>query len=160
MQIAKHKVVTIDYTLTDADKNVLDSSEGREPLSYLHGTGRVIPGLESALEGKSAGEELAVTIPPEEAYGQRNEMLVQEVSRGQFETVPDLAVGMQFQAQTMAGPRVITVVEVENDKVTVDGNHALAGMSLNFNINVVEVRDATAEEISHGHVHGPGGHHH
>jgi FKBP-type peptidyl-prolyl cis-trans isomerase SlyD len=139
---------------------VLDSSQGREPLAYLHGAGNIIPGLESALEGKNEGDQLNVQIPPDQAYGQRDERMVQPVPRTAFQGVADIQPGMQFQANTNAGPRLITVVGVEGDQVTVDANHPLAGATLNFDVTIRNVRDATSEEKSHGHVHGAGGHQH
>ena len=160
MQIGKDKVVSIDYTLTGSGGEVIDSSQGQEPLTYLHGAGNIIPGLERALEGKSAGDQVNTTVPPEQGYGQKNPALVQPVPRAQFPGVSDIAVGMQFQAQTNHGPRVVTVVGVDPDKVTVDANHPLAGETLNFDVKVVEVRDATQQELDHKHAHGPGGHKH
>lgn len=160
MAIEKDKVVSIDYTLTGENGQVLDSSQGREPLAYLHGAGNIIPGLENALEGKSEGDQLNVAIPPEEAYGPRDERMVQPVPRAAFQGVPEIQPGMQFEAKTNAGPRLITVVGVQGDEVTIDANHPLAGATLNFDVKVVNVRDATSEEKTHGHVHGPGGHQH
>jgi len=160
MEIAKDKVVTIDYTLTGEQGQVLDTSDGREPLSYLHGAGNIIPGLENALEGKAAGDQLTVSVPPDQGYGQRDERMVQTVPRGAFAGVPNVAPGMQFQANTNGGPRIITVRDVRDDQVTIDANHPLAGATLNFDVNVKQVRDATPEELAHGHVHGPGGHEH
>ena len=160
MAIAKDKVVSIDYTLTGDNGQVLDSSQGREPLAYLHGAGNIIPGLESALEGKAEGDELNVQIPPHQAYGPRDERMVQPVPRAAFQGVPDIQPGMQFQANTNAGTRLITVVDVAGDQVTIDANHPLAGATLNFDVKIVNVRDATEQEKSHGHVHGPGGHQH
>ena len=160
MQATKEKVVSIDYTLTDDRGNVLDSSRGRGPLSYLHGAGNIIPGLENALEGKSPGDTLSVSVPPAEGYGERDAALVQSVPRSQFPAGAQVQPGAQFQAQTPAGPRVITVVDADDNAVTVDANHPLAGVSLNFEVEIVEVRDAAEEEIRHGHVHGPGGHEH
>lgn len=160
MQIAKDKVVAIDYTLKGPDGDVLDSSEGREPLSYIHGTGNIIPGLEKALEGKAKGDSVEVTVEPAEAYGERNEALIQEVSKGLFEGVDKIEPGMQFQAMSDSGPRLITVKAVDGDQVTIDGNHPLAGVTLDFNVNVVDVRDAEKEELEHGHVHGPEGQEH
>ena len=159
-EVAKDKIVSIDYTLTGDNGQVLDTSQGREPLAYLHGAGNIIPGLESALEGKSEGEQVNVSIPPDQAYGQRDERMVQAVPRTAFQGVADIKPGMQFQAQTNAGARLITVVGVEGDQVTIDANHPLAGATLNFDVKVVNVRDATEQEKSHGHVHGPGGHQH
>jgi FKBP-type peptidyl-prolyl cis-trans isomerase SlyD len=160
MTIGKDKVVTIDYTLTNQDGQVLDTSKGGQPLTYLHGNRNIIPGLESALDGKLKGDAVTVSLPPEQAYGQRNEGMVQAVPKRMFQGVENIQAGMQFQAQSPQGPRLVTVVGVEGDNVTVDANHPLAGVTLNFDVNVVEVRDATAEELSHGHVHGEGGHHH
>jgi FKBP-type peptidyl-prolyl cis-trans isomerase SlyD len=160
MQIANETVVAFDYILTDDQGEVLDSSEGREPLAYLHGSGGIIPGLEAALEGKKVGDQLDVSIAPEDAYGVRNETLVRNVPRAQFNGVDSLEVGMQFRANTDAGQMVFTVVSIAGDSIEIDGNHPLAGMRLNFNVTIREVRDASQEEIQHGHVHGPGGHHH
>ncbi|MFV8835611.1 peptidylprolyl isomerase [Aquisalimonas sp.] len=153
MQIAKDKVVAIDYTLKDDDGSVLDTSEGKEPLAYLHGSGNIIPGLEKALEGKEEGEEVSVNIPPEEAYGERREDLTQVVPRNLFQGVDELQVGMQFQAQAEGGEQIVTITGIEGDDVTVDANHPMAGVPLNFDVKVVEVRDATEEEKEHGHAH-------
>ena len=160
MEIAKDRVVSIDYTLTGDQGQVLDTSKGRGPLAYLHGANNIIPGLENALQGKSQGDQVNITIAPEQAYGQHDQNLVQVVPRKAFQGAPTIAPGMQFQGNTHAGPRVITVTKVEGDDITIDANHPLAGQTLNFDVNVVEVRDATAEELSHGHVHGAGGHEH
>lgn len=160
MQIAKNKVVSIDYTLTGPKGEVIDTSEGREPLAYLHGGGNIIPGLETALEGKSKGDQLNVSLEPKEGYGERNAALVQEVPKKLFEGVEKIEPGMQFQAMSEQGPRIVTVRAVEGDHVTVDGNHPLAGVPLQFDVAVVDVRDATKEELEHGHVHGPGEHDH
>ncbi|MCO6456032.1 MAG: peptidylprolyl isomerase [Pirellulaceae bacterium] len=160
MRIAKNTVVAIDYTLRDDDGQVLDSSEGDEPLFYLHGSGSIIPGLERELDGKQVGDSLEVCVGPEDGYGERNEALRQEVPRDQFDDVEDLDVGMQFRVNSDVGPMVITVVDIADDIVTVDGNHPLAGLTLNFAVTVREVRVATDEEVAHGHVHGPGGHDH
>lgn len=153
MQIAKDKVVAIDYTLKDDDGSVLDTSEGKEPLAYLHGSGNIIPGLEKALEGKEEGEEVSVNIPPEEAYGERREDLTQVVPRNLFQGVDELQVGMQFQAQAEGGEQIVTITGIEGEDVTVDANHPMAGVPLNFYVKVVEVRDATEEEKEHGHAH-------
>jgi FKBP-type peptidyl-prolyl cis-trans isomerase SlyD len=160
MEIGKDKVVSIDYTLTGAEGNVLDSSQGRGPLAYLHGNNNIIPGLESALQGKAQGDQVTVSIPPEQAYGLQDPKMVQVVPRSAFQGAPTITAGMQFQGQTQAGPRVITVTKVEGDNITIDANHPLAGQTLNFDVKVIDVRDATQEELSHGHVHGVGGHQH
>ena len=162
MQVAKNAVVTIDYTLKNSDGRVLDSSksEGRQPLPYIHGAGGLIPGLEKALEGKNPGDELSVTIAPEDAYGARDERLVSSVPKTAFGNSA-IVVGAQFRTQDKHGHnRVITVSKIEADSVTVDANHPLAGATLHFDVTIKEVREATPEELAHGHVHGPGGHHH
>lgn len=161
MQISQHKVVSIDYTLTDNDGNIIDSSKGGEPLAYVHGMGNIIPGLEDALVGKCAGDSLQVCVPPAEGYGERNEDMVQAVPREMFEDADEIQPGMQFHSMSESGqPFVVTVVEVTPESITVDGNHALAGHTLNFDVTIVDVREASAEEIEHGHAHGPGGHAH
>lgn len=160
MQIASRKVVTIDYTLTNDEGEVLDTSKGAEPLVFLHGSGNIIPGLETALEGKQEGDSLKVTVEPEHGYGERDEELVQSLPRDRFPAEEQIEVGMQFKAQSDQGPVVVTVVDVDDQSVTIDGNHPLAGMKLTFDVTVVDVRDATLEELTHGHVHGKGGHHH
>lgn len=160
MQIASRTVASFHYRLTDDAGQVLDSSEGREPLSYLHGQGQIVPGLEKALEGRQAGEQFEVDVIPEEGYGQRHEELVQEVPRETFQGVEDIQPGMQFQGRGPQGAFTVTVTAVNDDTVQVDGNHPLAGKPLHFSIEVTDVRAATDEELAHGHVHGPDGHHH
>src|SRR5215216_5409959 len=160
MHVAKDKVVTIDYTLTGAGGDVLDSSQGGEPLTYLHGAGAMIPGLERALEGRNAGDTLKATVSPDQGYGEKDPSLVQPVPRERFPGLPDIRPGMQFTAQGRNGSRVVTVVAVDDQNVTVDANHPLAGQTLNFDVKVIDVRNATSEELAHGHAHGPGGHHH
>ncbi len=159
MQVSDGKVVFIHYTLTNDQGEVLDSSKGGEPLGYVHGIGSIIPGLAKALEGKQKGDQFEVTVPPEEAYGQRDETLIQRLPRSAFPEEVDLVPGMQFQARSAAGTQIITVTAVEGDEVTVDSNHPLAGESLTFAVEVTEVREATDEERIHGHVHGVGGEH-
>jgi FKBP-type peptidyl-prolyl cis-trans isomerase SlyD len=153
VQVTKNTVVAIDYTLKDNEGQVIDSSAGREPLSYLHGNGAIIPGLERELEGKQVGDSLRVTVAPEDAYGERNETLRQEMPHDRFGDVENLSVGMQFKVDSNAGPLVITVVDINDEAVTVDGNHPLAGLPLNFDVTVRDVRPATPEELAHGHVH-------
>lgn len=160
MQIADKTVVSIHYTLTNADGETLDSSVGQDPLVYLHGSNNIIVGLEAALLGKSAGDTLQVSVEPGEGYGELRDELIQEVDRSAFQGVDEIDVGMQFMAQTPWGEQPVTVVKVEGDNITLDGNHPLAGQVLNFDVEVVEIREASAEELDHGHVHGPGGHHH
>ena len=161
MLITKDMVVSIDYTLKNPEGDVLDTSEGKQPLSYLHGSGGIIPGLETALEGKESGSSLQVTIPPADAYGEKDDALIQQLPPDMFQGVDEVKPGMQFQARGENGQaRIVTVTAVADDGVTIDANHPLAGVTLNFDVTVREVREATTEEIQHGHVHGPGGHHH
>ena len=160
MHIEKNRVVTLHYILRDEQGAVIDSSSGRVPLSYLHGKGNIIPGLEQALAGKTAGDKLDVTVAPEQGYGRRDDRLVQIVPRNRFGEVSDLKPGMQVRTSGPQGARLVTVVGVDRDFVTVDGNHPLAGRTLNFSVEIAEVRKATHQEVSHGHVHGPGGHAH
>ncbi|MDI1300460.1 MAG: peptidylprolyl isomerase [bacterium] len=160
MQIANDVVVSIEYTLTDDQGNVIDSSAGGEPLAYLHGAGNIIPGLEAALEGKVVGDAFKVSIAPADGYGEKNDDMLQQVPREMFQGVDVIEAGMQFHAQTDHGMQVITVSAVEGDLVTVDGNHPLAGQNLHFDVKVLEVRAPSEEELEHGHVHGAGGHHH
>jgi len=160
MQIADKKIVLIHYTLTNLDDEVMDSSEGAEPLAYLHGTGSIVPGLEKELEGKQAGDKLNVEVSPEEGYGELNPELIQEVDRAAFEGVDNIEVGMRFMAQTAWGQQPVVVTAITDETVIVDGNHPLADQTLKFDVEVVEVRDATEEELAHGHAHGEGGHHH
>ena len=160
MQIADRCVAYFHYTLTNDAGEVLDSSGGREPLPYLHGKGNIVAGLEKALAGKKAGDKLNVIIPAEDGYGLRKDELVQVVPKSAFQGVPSLEPGMQFQAESNMGPVSVVVTGIEGDDVTVDGNHPLAGETLHFDVEVTQVRDATIEEVMHGHVHGAGGHHH
>ena len=160
MNIAKDSVALFHYTLTNAKGEVLDSSSGGDPLAYLHGGGNIIPGLEKALEGKVAGDKLKVTVSPEEGYGKLDPTLVQQVPRRAFQGVADIQPGMSFTTQGPHGAMRVVVTKVLGDMVTIDGNHALAGETLNFDVEITEVRAATQEELDHGHVHGAGGHHH
>ena len=160
MQINDNHVVTLHYTLKDNDDNILDKSEDGS-FCYLHGASNIIPGLENALTGKSASDNFSVTIPPEEAYGVHDEAKSQDVSRDMFPPDADIEAGMQFNAEGPEGQTiVVTIKKVEGDTVTIDGNHPLAGVTLNFDVTVMDIRDATTEELEHGHVHGPHGHHH
>lgn len=160
MQVADNMAVSIHYTLSNDDGEVIDSSIGNEALVYLHGTGNIISGLEQALHGKAIGDKLNVRISPENAYGEFMEDRVQVISRAMFEGIDDLEVGMQFHADVSSGPGVVSIIAIEGDNVTIDGNHPLAGLALTFDVEIIDVRPASTEEISHGHVHGPGGHHH
>ncbi|MGM0671399.1 peptidylprolyl isomerase [Thioalkalivibrio sp.] len=160
MKVAQNAVVAIHYTLTNDAGEKIDSSEGREPLAYLHGQGQIVPGLEKELEGKAAGDKVQAKVSPEEGYGEKIDAMVQEIPMEAFQGVDSVEPGMQFQAQTENGPLTVTVTKVEGDTATVDGNHPLAGETLNFDVEIVEVREASAEELEHGHAHGEGGHQH
>ncbi|WP_027856025.1 FKBP-type peptidyl-prolyl cis-trans isomerase [Marinobacterium jannaschii] len=159
MQIAENTVANIHYTLKNDAGEVLDSSEGQEPLPFLCGAQNIIAGLEKALVGKVVGDKLDVTVAPEEGYGEVHEEMVQVVPHENFQGVEQVEVGMQFMAEAPWGQQPVTVVKVEEEGVTLDGNHPLAGQTLHFNVEVVEVRAATQEELEHGHVHGEGDDH-
>lgn len=158
MHITDKTAVSFHYTLTNQHGEQLDSSIGSEPLVYLHGAGNIINGLEAALLGKQAGDTLIVTIPPEDAYGVVDDNMVQVVAKSMFEGM-DIEVGMQFHADVSYGSGVITITAIDGDDITIDGNHPLAGEHLTFDVEVVDVRPATAEELAHGHIHGAGCHH-
>jgi FKBP-type peptidyl-prolyl cis-trans isomerase SlyD len=159
MQVADNMAVSIHYTLTNDDGEVLDSSIGDEALVYLHGGGNIISGLEKALHGKVAGDKFNVRIAPEDAYGELMEEMIQVISRDMFEGIDNIEVGMQFHADVSSGSGVVTVVNIEDDDITIDGNHPLAGLALTFDVEVIDVRAATEEEAAHGHIHGAGCHH-
>ena len=159
MKNTENPVVSIHYTLTNKAGEKLDSSIGAEPLSYLHGAGNVIPGLESALSETSVGDKLTVTIEAADAYGERNEDQIQTVSKEMFQGIDNIEVGMQFQADSSHGPAVVTIAKVDGDNVTIDGNHPLAGEQLTFEVEVMDIRPATETEIEHGHIHGAGCNH-
>ncbi|MCI1209105.1 MAG: peptidylprolyl isomerase [Treponema sp.] len=148
MTITKDKVVSINYTLKDADGNELDSSKNTEPLEYLHGNGQLIPGLEMQLEGKTKGEKLSAVVEPKDAYGEYDEKLVIEVPRTQFDAETQIEVGMQFQADTAGGPTIVKVTKITDDKITVDANHDLAGKTLYFDVEIMDIRDAKPEELA------------
>jgi FKBP-type peptidyl-prolyl cis-trans isomerase SlyD len=147
MQIEKDRVVTLGYTVTDEEGTLIDRSEGEESFSYIQGAGSILPGLEAALEGHRAGEEFSLTLAPADAYGERKESLLEVVPRDRFQTENDLTVGMHFQTPTERGVRVVTVTDIAEDTVTVDTNHPLAGKTLNFDLSIVEVREATEQEL-------------
>ncbi len=160
MSIEANHVVSIHYTLKGDAGEVIDSSAGGEPLAYLHGHGNLVPGLERELTGKNAGDKLQVRISPADGYGEYDPQLVQRVPRRALKGVGNVRVGMRLHAQTDHGPKPVTVTQITGDMVTLDGNHPLAGKNLNFDVEIAAVRAATEEELSHGHVHGAGGHHH
>jgi len=156
MQITKNTVAAIHYTLRDNKGEVLDTSDGREPLYYLHGAGNLIIGMEEGLEGKTKGDKFQLQIAPEKGYGEKDPEMVQKVPRSAFGD-QEVKPGMKFSTNQGG---VVTVTEVGLENITVDANHPLAGVELNFEVEIIEVRNATSEELAHGHVHGPGGHHH
>ena len=159
MQVADNTAVSIHYTLTNDEGEVLDSSRDNEALVYLHGGGNIVSGLENALEGKVAGDKFNVRIAAEDAYGELQDDMIQVISRDMFEGIDEIEVGMQFHADVSYGTGVVTVVAIADDEITIDGNHPLAGLALTFDVEVLEVRAATEEEASHGHIHGEGCHH-
>ncbi|QSX35415.1 peptidylprolyl isomerase [Shewanella avicenniae] len=156
MQITQNSAVTIHYRLTDTQGKLIESSFDADPMVYLHGMGNLIPGLENALEGKTSGEKLDVTIDCEQAYGPYHDGLRQEVPLEAFGDIQDIVPGMRFIAETEMGQRPVQVTEVRDNTVVVDGNHPLAGQSLVFSVEVMDVREATAEELAHGHIHAHG----
>ena len=159
--IQNGKVVDLAYTLANSSGEVLDRADSRDPFSYLHGAGQIVPGLESALEGLKIGDKKKVSVEAAEGYGEVNPDLKLTVNRSQFPKSAELEVGMQFETQSPDGHGVVFTVEaLEGDKVTIDGNHPLAGQTLHFDVEVLKIRDATEEELSHGHAHGGDGHHH
>ncbi|MGZ8095794.1 MAG: FKBP-type peptidyl-prolyl cis-trans isomerase [Methylosarcina sp.] len=160
MQVADNMAVSIHYTLSNDEGDVIDSSVGDDALVYLHGKGNIISGLEQALYGKKVGDKFNVRIPAEDAYGEFMEDRVQVIPRSMFEGIDDLEVGMKFHADVSSGPGVVSIVAIDGDDITIDGNHPLAGMTLTFDMEIVDIRPASREEIAHGHIHGPDGHHH
>ncbi len=159
MQISEKMAVTIHYKLKNESGEQLDSSHGEEPMVYLHGYGQIIPGLENALLGKVVGDKFSVTIAPADAYGERRDDRVQVVPMSMFDGVKKVEVGMQFHADTSHGENVVTVTSLDGDQATIDGNHPLAGESLTFDVDVVDIRPATEDELSHKHIHGEGCNH-
>jgi FKBP-type peptidyl-prolyl cis-trans isomerase SlyD len=156
MQITKNAVVSFHYTLNDAEGNVLDTSDGREAFAYIHGMGMIVPGLEEQLEGKASGTKVKAEVPPAQGYGDVDPQLLQKVPLDRFGG-QNVEAGMQFQTPDN---HVWNVMEVTESDVLINGNHPLAGVTLHFNVEITDVRMATEEELSHGHVHGAGGHHH
>ncbi|MBX3725093.1 MAG: peptidylprolyl isomerase [Xanthomonadales bacterium] len=160
MQVENNRVVRFHYTLTAADGQLIESSKGGTPMAALWGVGGLIPGVERALAGRSAGDSVEAQVAPEDGYGVRQPDLVQRVPKKYFRDAARLKPGMVVELGTKQGPRAVTVLKVGMSVVDVDGNHPLAGQTLNFALEIVDVREATPEEIAHGHVHGEGGVHH
>jgi FKBP-type peptidyl-prolyl cis-trans isomerase SlyD len=154
MVIEKDRVVTIDYKLQDSEGQVIDSSEGSAPLVYIHGNDNIIAGLEKHLAGKKAGDKVNCVVPAKEGYGERDDSLVFKVTKAEFGDGAEIEEGMQFEAHGEDGAQIVTVKSIEGDEVTIDANHPLAGEELHFTVKIVDVREATAEELKHGHVHG------
>jgi len=157
MKISENKVVELHYAVSDTDDTLIDSSYDHSPLSIIQGTGYLIPGLEDALTDHVVGDKFEVEVSAENAYGDRHDEFVQTVPKSMFESVEDLAVGSQLRATTDDGEQTVIVIDVTEDEITVDGNHPLAGIDLKFDVEILEVRDATEDELQHGHVHGEGG---
>jgi FKBP-type peptidyl-prolyl cis-trans isomerase SlyD len=160
VKIENNRVVQIHYTLRDDQGEILDSSVDHEPLPYIHGVGALIPGLEKELLGKETGDKFSVVISPSEGYGEYEEDQVFQVSAKDFDEGDELELGMQVQLEAENGPAVATITEIEGDEVTLDMNHPLAGVALYFEVEVIEVRGATKQELEHGHAHAPGAHEH
>ena len=161
MKVGKDKVVLMHYTLKNDAGDVIDSSDGGDPLPFLQGHGNIIHGLESALEGSKVGDKLDVSIEPEEGYGERMQDAIQEIPSSALQDIDEGKVGMQLELQDKDGNAfLVTVTKIEDDKITVDGNHPLAGQTLHFSVSIESIRKAEAEELSHGHVHADGNHHH
>jgi len=161
MKVGKDKVVLMHYTLKNDVGDIIDSSDGSDPLPFLQGHGNIIPGLESALEGSKVGDKLDVSIKPEEGYGERMKDAIQEIPSSALKGVDEVKVGMQLQSQDQDGNAfLVNVTKIEDNKITVDANHPLAGETLHFSVSIESIRKAEAEELSHGHVHADGQHHH
>jgi FKBP-type peptidyl-prolyl cis-trans isomerase SlyD len=160
MKAGKNTVVSLDYTLKNNAGHVMDSSERHDPLVYLHGAGFLIPGLEQEIDGMEKGQAKTVVVQPEHGYGIRQDELLYVVSKSGFQGEEEMVVGMQVELDTDNGPALAFISNIEGDNVTLDLNHPLAGEVLTFDIKIADIREATADEIDHGHVHGPHGHHH
>ncbi|MBT3335106.1 MAG: peptidylprolyl isomerase [Methylococcales bacterium] len=156
MKITENSVVSILYKLSNDAGTILDQSTEDNPLIYLHGQGNIVIGLENALTGKTIGDTLDITVTPDEGYGNREDYMVETVNRSMFEGLDEISIGKQFHAEGNTGPVVVTVTKIEGDEITIDGNHPLAGENLNFAIEVLAIREATEDELTHGHIHGPG----
>jgi FKBP-type peptidyl-prolyl cis-trans isomerase SlyD len=161
MTIQNDKVVTLHYHLTNAEGQVIESSRGSDPLTYLHGTGTILSSLENALTGLDVGATKTVELAPADAYGEHDATKIETLPRGAFDQVPNLEVGMLLEGQDRDGQTfTVHVMDIREDSVVIDANHPLAGETLTFEIEVLDIRDATSEELTHGHVHEEGGHHH
>ncbi|XQW84314.1 FKBP-type peptidyl-prolyl cis-trans isomerase [Thalassotalea piscium] len=157
MKIAPNKVVVLHYAVSDSEGTLIDSSYDHEPLAIIYGTGFLIPGLEEALIDHKVGDKFEVSVDADKAYGERHDGYVQTVPKAMFESIEDLEVGSQLRATTDEGEQTVIVINVTDDEITVDGNHPLAGIDLKFDVEILEIRDATKDELTHGHVHSEGG---
>jgi FKBP-type peptidyl-prolyl cis-trans isomerase SlyD len=161
LEVKKGKVVTLGFVLTDDQGVELDRADRNEPFLFLHGSNQIVPGLENGLTGLTIGDKKKIVVSPAEAYGEVNPDLVLSVSNQQFPKGTEIEVGMKFVADLDGGEEaVFTIRSIAGEKVVIDANHDLAGMTLTFDIEVLDVRDPTADELAHGHAHGPGEHHH
>ena len=160
MVIEKNKAVTIHYTLKDKEGQVIDSSEGKTPLSYIQGIGNIVVGLEKQLDGKKEGDKLDAKVSPEEGYGLKKDELIRTLPKDQFSDLGDLSIGLNFYIESPQGPVPATIIEITDETISFDMNHSLAGQTLYFSVEVISIREASDEELEHGHVHGPGGHEH
>ena len=156
MKISENSVVTMHYAVSDSEGTLIDSSYDHKPMSIIQGTGYLIPGLESALLDHQAGDTFEVVIECDQAYGQRHDEYVQTVPKELLQGVEELAVGTQLRASTDEGEQTVIVIDINDEEVTVDGNHPLAGLDLSFDVEIIEVREATSEELAHGHIHAEG----
>lgn len=163
MKITKNSVVVMHYAVSDSDDTLIDSSYDDKPMAIIQGTGYLIPGLEDALENHQAGDKFEVSVEAEQAYGPRHDEYVQSVEKELLQGVEELAIGTQLRASTDEGEQTVIVIDITDDAVIVDGNHPLAGLDLKFDVEILEVREATTEELEHGHIHSEGescgGHH-
>jgi len=159
MNITTNKIASLAYTLKNDDGEILDKADENNPFLYMHGTGGIIKGLENALNEKSVNDSFSLIVAPDEAYGERDDKLTESVPRTMFEGIPDeeMVAGAQFHAQTAQGTQVITIASIDGDMINIDANHPLAGETLHFDVTVLDIRDATEEEIAHGHPHASGG---
>ena len=157
MKIAQHNVVVMHYAVSDSEGNLIDSSYDDKPMAIIQGTSYLIPGLDEALLDHQAGDKFEVDVPCEKAYGERNENFVQTVPKELLAGVEDLALGTQLRATTDDGEQTVIVIDVQDEEITVDGNHPLSGLDLSFDVEIIEVREATEDELKHGHVHTEGG---
>lgn len=160
MKVSENKVVIIHFSLKNGHGELLDTTEGEDPMAYIHGMGQMVPGLEKALENKMTGDKIQIKLAPEDGYGVYKKEWVQNFPLSEFGEQDKVTVGAEFEIETEHGFKVGTVIEIKGDEVVTDFNHPLADETLDFDVTIVDIREPTKAELSHGHVHGPGGHHH